>query len=82
MCVEDRAGEIEPLLDVDALRRGAQRFAHLLGGVRQRIDELESQRRDLELTLEELRDIEEQVLAAMARTGLTPPPRQEADTRP
>jgi DNA-binding transcriptional MerR regulator len=73
---------IQRYLDLyDADPTHEKQLAHLLGGVRQRIDELESQRRDLELTLEELRDIEEQVLAAMARTGITPTPRQEADTR-
>ena len=74
---------IQRYLDLyDADPTHEKQLVHLLGGVRQRIDELESQRRDLELTLDELRDIEEQVLAAMARTGITPPPRQEADTRP
>jgi DNA-binding transcriptional MerR regulator len=38
----------------------------LLAGTRQRIAELEQQRQDLELTLEELRDIERQTVEALA----------------
>jgi len=45
----------------------------LLRGVRDRIDQLEGQRNDLELTLEELREIEQQTLDAMNGTG----PREE-----
>lgn len=39
---------------------------HLLAGARQRIAELEAQRQDLELTIEELREIEELTLQALA----------------
>ena len=39
-------------------------------------DELENQRLDLEVTLEELREVEEQVLEAMRKAGMTPPPRR------
>lgn len=39
---------------------------HLLAGARQRIAELEAQRQDLELTIEELREIEELTLEALA----------------
>lgn len=53
------------LYDADPTRQG--QLEHLLRNARGRIEELESQRRDLELTLEELREIEEQVLDAMAR---------------
>ncbi len=60
------------LYDADPTHR--RQLVHLLRGARQRIDELESQRRDLELTLEELRDIETQVLAAMQEAGIDPPP--------
>lgn len=60
------------LYDADPTHR--KQLVHLLRGARQRIDELESQRRDLELTLEELRDIETQVLAAMQEAGVDPPP--------
>jgi DNA-binding transcriptional MerR regulator len=63
------------LYDADPTHR--MQLAHLLRGARQRIDELESQRRDLELTLDELRDIEEQVLQAMKSAGVVPPPRRE-----
>ncbi|HYN20960.1 MAG TPA: hypothetical protein VE078_08370, partial [Thermoanaerobaculia bacterium] len=51
-----------------------KQFVHLLRSVRQRIDELESQYRDLELTIEELREIETQVLDAMQEAGMVPPP--------
>jgi DNA-binding transcriptional MerR regulator len=40
---------------------------HLLAGARQRIAELEAQRQDLELTIEELREIEELTLQALAK---------------
>jgi DNA-binding transcriptional MerR regulator len=60
------------LYDADPTHR--QQLVHLLGAARQRIEELESQRRDLELTLEELREIEQQVLDAMGEAGMTPPP--------
>lgn len=71
--------EIHEYLDLyDADPTHQQQLVRLLGGARQRIDELESQRRDLELTLEELRDIEKQVLAAMRQAGLAPPPRAAA----
>ncbi|KAB2967738.1 MAG: MerR family DNA-binding transcriptional regulator [Thermoanaerobaculia bacterium] len=73
---------IQQYLDLyDADPTHEKQLVHLLGGVRRRIDELESQRRDLELTLEELRDIEEQVLAAMVRAGMPPPARVEAGAR-
>mgnify|MGYP001179150913 CR=1 FL=1 len=38
---------------------------HLLAGARQRIAELEAQRQDLELTIEELREIEDLTLEAL-----------------
>ena len=60
------------LYDADPTRK--KQLVHLLRGARQRIDELESQRRDLELTLEELREIETQVLDAMRAAGIVPPP--------
>ena len=60
------------LYDADPTRK--KQFVHLLRGARQRIDELESQRRDLELTLDELREIETQVLDAMRAAGIVPPP--------
>ena len=62
------------LYDADPTRKG--QLAHLLRGARQRLDELENQRLDLEVTLEELREVEEQVLEAMRRAGMTPPPRR------
>jgi DNA-binding transcriptional MerR regulator len=71
--------EIHEYLDLyDADPTHQKQLVRLLAGARQRIDELESQRRDLELTLEELRDIEKQVLDAMRRAGLAPPRRAAA----
>ena len=68
--------EIQQYLDLyDADPTHKKQLVHLLAGARERIDELQSQRRDLDLTLEELREIEEQVLAAMREAGMTPPPR-------
>jgi DNA-binding transcriptional MerR regulator len=64
------------LYDTDPTHQ--QQLVRLLAGLRQRIGELESQRRDLEQTLGELRDIEDQVLAAMRQSGMTPPPRAAA----
>lgn len=60
------------LYDADPTHK--KQFVHLLRSVRQRIDELESQYRDLELTIEELREIETQVLDAMREAGMVPPP--------
>lgn len=59
------------LYDADPTRK--EQFVHLLRGARRRIAELERQRRDLELTLDELREVEEQTLAAMREAGLEPP---------
>ncbi len=67
------------LYDADPTHK--KQLVHLLRGARERIDELESQRRDLELTLEELREIEAQVLDAMRAAGVVPPPRAEAPER-
>jgi DNA-binding transcriptional MerR regulator len=64
------------LYDADPSHR--EQLVHLLGGARRRIEELESQRRDLELTLDELRDIERQVEEAMRRSGVRPPARSRA----
>ena len=44
--VEDRAGEIEPFLDVDRMRRVLQRHAHLLGDVHEQVVEHLEQDRD------------------------------------
>lgn len=60
------------LYDADPTHK--KQLVHLLRGARQRIEELESQRRDLELTLEELREIETQVLDAMGAAGMVPRP--------
>lgn len=60
------------LYDADPTHK--RQLVHLLRGARQRIEELESQRRDLELTLEELREIETQVLDAMGAAGMVPRP--------
>jgi len=58
------------LYDADPSRKS--QLPKLLKGARQRIGELESQRQDLELTLEELRDVEQQTLDAMRRLGVAP----------
>jgi len=68
------------LYDADPTHR--KQLVHLLSGARRQIDELESQRRDLELTLEELREIEDQVLAAMRAAGMTPPPHDATGGEP
>ena len=62
------------LHDADPTHKG--QLAHLLRNARRRIEQLENQRRDLELTLAELRDIEQQVLAAMRQAGVEPPRRK------
>jgi DNA-binding transcriptional MerR regulator len=65
---------IQRYLDLyDADPTHQEQLVHLLRGARQRIEELENQRRDLELTLEELREIEDQVRAAMQQAGIAPP---------
>mgnify|MGYP003515288395 CR=1 FL=1 len=59
---------------------------HLLAGARQRIAELEAQRQDLELTIEELREIEELTLEALgarlAALRKPPPSRAAESSRP
>lgn len=63
--------EVKEYLDLyDADPTQKEQFLHLLRGVRQRVGELELQRRDLELTLEELREIELETLDAMKRRGI------------
>jgi DNA-binding transcriptional MerR regulator len=59
------------LYDADPSRKA--QLPRLLKGARQRIGELEAQRQDLDLTLEELREIEQQTLDAMRRLGVAPP---------
>lgn len=59
------------LYDADPSRKG--QLPHLLRGARQRIAELEAQRADLEVTLEELREIEQLTLDAMRKMGVEPP---------
>ena len=53
------------LYDADPGGRHVGQLEHLLRGARQRMAELERQRTDLELTLEELRDVERQTLDAL-----------------
>jgi len=59
--------EFLDLYDADPTQR--EQFLLLLRGVRERVGELERQRRDLELSLEELREIERETLDAMGRRG-------------
>ncbi len=64
--------EVQEYLDLyDADPTHKEQFLHLLRGVRERIADLEQQRRDLELTLDELREIEEQTLDAMRERGIS-----------
>jgi DNA-binding transcriptional MerR regulator len=64
------------LYDADPAQKG--QLAHLLRGARQRIGELESQRQDLEVTLEELREIEQLTLDAMRKRGIAIPDAENA----
>ena len=52
------------LYDADPGRQ-VEQLEHLLRGARQRMAELERQRGDLELTIAELREVEQQTLAAL-----------------
>jgi DNA-binding transcriptional MerR regulator len=73
------------LYDADPTRK--EQLVRLLDAARSRIEELEQQRHDLELTLEELREVEEQTLEAMRQADLethsdaTPARRVEARQR-
>ena len=60
-----RIQEYLSLYDADPSHKS--QLEHLLAGARQRIDELEAQRVDLELTLDELREVEEMTLDAMKK---------------
>jgi DNA-binding transcriptional MerR regulator len=60
-----RIQEYLSLYDADATHKG--QLEHLLAGTQRRIEELEAQRGDLDLTLEELREIEELTLSALAQ---------------
>ena len=60
-----RVQEYLDLYDADPTHR--VQLEHLLHGARQRIAELESQRQDLELTLEELREMEQLTRDALLR---------------
>src|SRR5579864_4853832 len=65
-----RVQEYLELYDADPTHR--VQLEHLLHGARQRIAELESQRQDLELTIEELREMEELTLEALGRRSGKP----------
>jgi len=65
-----RVQEYLDLYDADPTHRA--QLEHLLRGARQRIAELESQRQDLELTIEELREMEELTLEALGRRSGKP----------
>jgi DNA-binding transcriptional MerR regulator len=60
-----RIQEYLSLYDADPTHKG--QLEHLLAGTQRRIEELEAQRADLELTIEELREIEELTLDAIAK---------------
>ena len=68
------------LYDVDPTKKA--QMQQLLRGARCRIAELEAQRRDLEQTLGELREIERQTLEAMAAAGVEAPAPVRAPNRP
>jgi len=62
---------IKSFLDLyDADPKHIGQLRHLLKGVRWRIDQLTTQQNDLELTLEELHEMEEQTLEAMEALGM------------
>ena len=64
---------IQEYLDLhDADPTGEGQLRHLLRNVRQRLGELEAQRHDLEVTTDELREIEMQTVAAIDRLGDLP----------
>ncbi len=66
--------EVKSYLDLrDADPTGKAQLLQLLRGARKRIDELEGQARDLELTLDELREVEQQTLDALRAAGVEPP---------
>jgi DNA-binding transcriptional MerR regulator len=65
--------EVQSYLDLrDADPTGKAQLLQLLRGARKRIVELEGQARDLELTLDELREVEEQTLDALREAGVDP----------
>jgi DNA-binding transcriptional MerR regulator len=65
--------EVQSYLELrDADPTGKAQLLQLLRGARKRIEELEGQARDLELTLEELREVEEQTLDALREAGVDP----------
>jgi DNA-binding transcriptional MerR regulator len=69
------------LYDADPTHR--LQLEQLLRGARQRLAELEAQRQDLELTIEELREIEELTLEALGRLDAevkTPPTSRKLTT--
>lgn len=72
--------QVKDYLDLyDADPAHKDQLALLLRNTWQRIDDLEQQRRDLELTLDELHEMEEQTLEAMRQAGMEPPARQRQD---
>jgi DNA-binding transcriptional MerR regulator len=73
-----RIQEYLSLYDADPTHKS--QLEHLLAGTRRRIEELESQRADLELTIEELREIEELTLDALGSKA-SPPTRKTSKKR-
>jgi DNA-binding transcriptional MerR regulator len=70
--------EIREFLDLyDTDRTQRSQLSLLLGKVRRRVAELEQQHRDLEQTLDELREVERQVMAALADDPMAAPPQPE-----
>ncbi|MBZ0112189.1 MAG: MerR family DNA-binding transcriptional regulator [Thermoanaerobaculia bacterium] len=65
--------QVQDYLDLyDADPTQKDQFVLLLSNTRRRIADLDQQQRDLELTLEELREIEQLTLAAMHEAGIDP----------
>ena len=65
--------QVKDYLDLyDADPGHSEQLFLLLRNARKRIIELEQQRRDLELTLDELHDVEEQTLEAIRAAGFDP----------
>jgi DNA-binding transcriptional MerR regulator len=63
------------LYDADPTRK--VQLPHLLASARQRIAELEAQRQDLEVTIDELREVEQLTLEAMRTMGVPAPAASE-----
>ncbi|MCW9034133.1 MAG: MerR family DNA-binding transcriptional regulator [Alphaproteobacteria bacterium] len=57
------------LYDVDRSR--TEQLKQLLFGVREKIEEIEAQKRDLDMTMDELKSVEKETLSAMEEAGIS-----------